>query len=291
MKLWIAHRILDAIARVIWHRNNRQTVQFAACRFIDRWLPFFARSYFIGRPSLYRPDHRATALNHLLCQFTRIDPRFTLHVDVENADAMIGAAAGNRGVLICTAHLRLTFAVHGVLRDLGLKPVFVGFVSPKASGWNWGHPDPITTIDAARADVLIKCAAHIRRGDIVIAFVDHRPAGLSNSDAPPPVAISPNAFVWARNSGVPVLFLASRLTPDGRIVIEFQKPEAVATRPDAAEPFAIGFADFIERRTGWRCVVRRPKEIRGLRPDGGARKNKEVCASSAPDHPPMTRPI
>ena len=260
MRLWLAHRILDLIAWVIWRRNSPETVQFAACRFIDRWLPLLARSYFLGRPTLYRAEHRATALNHFLCQFTRFDSSFTLHVDAENVEAVIEASAGNRGVLICTVHLRLTFAAHRVLLDLGLKPVFVGNVSPAISGWNWGHPDPITAIDARRADVLIRCAAHTRRGDIVFAFVDHRPDEMNNGGTPPPVAISPNAFAWARANDVPVLFLASRLSPDGRIVIEFHKPEAMAARPDAADPSAIGFAKFIEKRTGWRCVVRRPKE-------------------------------
>lgn len=262
MRLWLANRILDLIAWVIWRCNSPETVQFAACRFIDNCLPFLARIYFIGRPTLYRADHRATALNHFLCQFTRIDPRFTLHVDVENMDAVIEATTGNRGVLVCTVHLRLTFAAHGVLRDLGLNPAFAGFVSPKISGWNWGHPDPITAIDAKRADVLIQCGVHIRRGDIVFAFVDHRPDDMANSGTPPPVAISPNAFVWARDNDVPLLFLVSRLSPDGRIVIEFHKPEAMAAETDATDPSAIGFANFIEKRTGWRCVVRRPKEIR-----------------------------
>lgn len=252
MRHRIAQLFLDAAAWLIWRLYAPDSVQLAACRFIDRAFPLLSRAYGLGKAGKRRPVRRATMLNRMLSQFTRIDPDFTLHTDIENGALLRAATAGDRGVLICTAHLRLSFAAHRALRDLGLKPVFVGITERGTAGWNWGDAEPLATIDAARADVLIRCLRHVRRGNAVIAFVDYRGAPGTGAE---PLLISPNAFTWAALNAVPLLFMATRLKRDGRIAIEFE-------RPDAAVSSAAEFAAFIERRTGWDCVVKRPKEER-----------------------------
>jgi hypothetical protein len=249
----LALRFLDIVASLIWRFKTPATVQLAACRFIDTAFPLLSLAY--GDRGKHRPLRRASMLNRMLCTLTRIDPNFTLHTRFKNGALLHAALAEERGALICTAHLRLTFAAHRALRDLGLDPAFVGLAPAGVTGWNWGDAEPLTKIDADRADVLIRCSQHLRAGGVVIAFVDYHGDSYKVRDPDQPLLISPNAFTWAANNGVPLLFMATRLEPDGRIVIEFD-------RPSGGPSSAAAFAAFIERRTGWTIAVKRPKEQR-----------------------------
>ena len=265
MRLWVVYRMLDGLAWLIWRFSSPAMAQLAAFHVIDRWPSRLARIYNFGRKAHYRADYRVRALNHILCVFTQYDPNFTLHVDVENADALIAASMGARGVLICTAHLGLTLAAHRALHDLGYTPAFVIFDSPRTARWNWGHPAPLTVIDAGRPDVLVRCSRHIQRGDAIIAFVDYHTAGMAMCDGPQPLGISPNAFAWAHLNDIPILFMASRLDSGGRIVIELENSASVhRDGPATGASTARAFAEFLEQRTGWRCIIRRPKEDIGV---------------------------
>ena len=248
--------MLDAAADLIRRRYAADRVQHMACRFIERSHPILSRSYGFGRRPIHHPDRRATMLNRMLCRITERGPGLTLDAALERGALLDAATAGGRGVLICTAHQRLAFAAHGLLRARGLTPVFVAIPGNVQRGSHWGDRDPLTLVDAESPDVLFRCARHIAQGDIVIAFVDYRIAPDHDGRRAPPVAISPNAFAWARTNHVPLLFMASRLTSEGRIMLELAQPEARA----AGAALARSFADFLEARTGWRCVVRRRKD-------------------------------
>lgn len=259
MRLRIAHLVLDWTARMIHLSVLPERIQPVAWRFIQMSFPFLwaARKWRLS-PG-YRPDARAAMLNRMLCMFTRLDPDFTLHVELENASALMAAAAKGRGVLVCTGHQRLAFAAHRAILDLGIQPVFVGLTSGGCVGWNWGHPDPISTIDAERADVLLRCRARARQGNALVTFVDYY-QDSREAEETPPVAISPNAFAWASNDNVPIVFLAARTARNGRIILTFREPDDLDAAPMA---LADAFARFLSEKTGWPCIVaRRKAELR-----------------------------
>jgi hypothetical protein len=251
----IAHLALDGVADLIGRRHPAECIQHRLCRFIERSYPSLSRAYGLGRRPIHHPDRRATMLNRMLCRITARGPGVRLDAAWEQGALLDAAAAGGRGVLICTAHQRLAFAAHALLRARGLKPVFVAIAENVQHGSHWGDPEPLRIVDAGRPDVLFRCARHIADGDILIAFVDYRIEPRPGDRGAAPVAISPNAFAWALGNDVPLLFLASRLTREGRILLELAQP--MARRGGAA--LARDFADFVQVRTGWRCIVQRRK--------------------------------
>jgi hypothetical protein len=267
----IAHLVLDAAADLIGRRRAADRVQHSVCRFIERSYPILARVYGFGRRPVHHPDRRATMLNRMLCRITAHGPGLRLDAAWEQGALLDAAAAGGCGVLICTAHQRLAFAAHALLRAQGLKPVFVAIPGNVQPGSHWGDREPLTLVDAENPDVLLRCARHIANGDIVIAFVDYRIEPDPGDRRAPPVAISPNAFAWARSNDVPLLFLASRLTREGRILLELAQPEA----GKAGAALARDFADFLEARTGWRCVVQRRKDAGGRWSDSSSARQQD----------------
>jgi len=258
MRHAIAHLFLDMAAGIVRRVHPPETVQLAAVRLIDRSAPLLARAYGVGRRARYHPDRRATMLSRMLCTITERHPAFTLHSRIEQSELLADATAGGRGVLVCTPHMRLAYAAHRALHLRGLNPVFVSVPGNVQRGSHWGDAAPLTVLDADRADILFLCARHIAAGDVVIAFVDYRLDPPVARGVPAPVAISPNAFAWAGIERVPLLFMAPRLAPDGHIVLEFARP-----RPGSGAATARAFADFIEPRTGWRCIVQRRKDATG----------------------------
>ena len=85
-------------------------------------------------------------------------------------------------------------------------------------GWNWGHPDPLQTIEARDCFLFAKLRQRSQRRRI-ICFVDYNPS----LQPPETMIISPNLFVWAEHEQIPVVFMFTSLGDDGRIRIELDR--------------------------------------------------------------------
>ncbi len=256
----IANQLLGLLARIIWYSSRRERAQFAAWRVIRALYPLLSALYSPGVTGRLRKDWRGSMLNRILSVFTRIDPGFSLHLEMRGAWLLTEARRQHGGVLVCTGHFGLTLASHKGLLDLGLAPVFVVSADNGArdvSGWNWGTATPLELLDADRPDVLIRAATRVRE--------DYDPLKeglLCRSDA---MAISPNAFAWAQINRVPMLFMASATGEDGRIVLEFTRPvHALPASPREALACAGEFSTFMSQRMGRDYVVMRPKSAAAL---------------------------
>jgi hypothetical protein len=238
----IANQLLGMLATIIWYSSRRERVQLSAWRAIRACYPMLSALYRLGVRKRLRKDWRGSMLNRMLSVFTRIDPDFVLHMEM-------------RGVWLLTeAHLL----------DLGLEPVFIVSGEHGArdvSGWNWGTSRPIDLLDADRPDVLIQAARRLRDGAVVIGYVDFDPLAQGLPSGLASMAISPNAFSWAQLNRVPMLFMSSEPSDDGRIVLEFSQPsQTLLDSPRSALACAAEFSDFMTSRTGRNHVVMRPKE-------------------------------
>lgn len=261
-----ANRSLGLIAWLVWHCSSPQQAQLAAWRVIGASHPMLSLIYRTGVSRRLRKDWRGSMLNRFLSVFTRIDPAFKLHVDMNDVHYLNEARRQHGGVLICTGHFGLTLAAHKALLDLGIEPVFVGSGLQGArdtSGWNWGTPKPVELLDSDRPDVLLQARRRIDAGAVVIAYVDYDPEE-GRAGKVGPMAISPNAFAWAALNRVPLLFMASRPGEDGRILLEFTlPPHPLPDNPRAARECAAGFRDFMAARMDRDYVILRPKDATG----------------------------
>jgi hypothetical protein len=260
IKISAAERFLDAAARAIWWLSNPETAQIRAHQFVAFTLPLLSRLY--RSDVVHGPGVKAAMLNRLLSAMTRSGRSFHLHTVLKNREVLIDAHSDGRGVLIATAHLRLGFAAHQALKAIGQVPVFVGNGDQDTSGSHWGDGEPLRTIDARHADVLIQCSRHVRRGNSLVAFVDYRTAAGSDPDAP--VAISPNAFAWALKNNVPIVFMLSSLSPSGEIILEFSRANIPDDQTASGAAIAGSFAISLEDRYAWPCTVMRPREARTI---------------------------
>lgn len=260
----IANQLLGMLATIIWYSSRREWVQLSAWRAIRACYPMLSALYRLGVRKRLRKDWRGSMLNRMLSVFTRIDPDFVLHMEMRGVWLLTEAHRRHGGVLVCTGHFGLTLASHKGLLDLGLEPVFVGSGergSRDMSGWNWGTSRPIDLLDADRPDVLIQAARRLRDGAVVIGYVDFDPLAQGLPSGTASMAISPNVFSWAQLNRVPMLFMSSEPSDDGRIVLEFSQPsQTLLDSPRSALACAAEFSDFMTSRTGRNHVVMRPKE-------------------------------
>jgi hypothetical protein len=262
----LANTGLGLLARILWAFSRPERVQLDAYRAVCLLYPLASRFYAAGLASGQRKDWHASMMNRLLSVFTRIDPGFTLHVDILNGAMLTDTHERHGGVLVCTGHFGLTLAAHAALPRIGVDPVFVGSLEGGVrdmQGWNWGTARPLDAIDTDRLDVLRVAAARLRSGAVIVSYVDYDPAELEGRRGGLSTAISPNAFVWASLNDAPVLFMASDLSPDGRILLEFARPNQ--HRPDSyreALACAGEFKAFMEARTGRSYSILRPRLAR-----------------------------
>jgi hypothetical protein len=256
----IANAMLGMLARLIWVSSRPERVQLDAYRAIRLLHALAAPFYRLAVAQSRRKDWRPAMLNRMLSVFTRIDPRFALHVDVENVELPLETARRHGGMLVCTGHFSLTLAGLKPVRDLGLRPMGVGSAARGTAGWNWGSAAPVEMIDAGRPDVMARCTQSAAAGDMLVAYVDYAFGEGEGRDRVRRLAVSPNMFAWAALRRVPVLFLAARLAPSGRIVLEFAQPRHhVPASRDEAEACAEEFRAFISARTGHQHILRRPR--------------------------------
>ncbi len=268
----IANQLLGVLARIIWSASRPEYVQFSAWRVIRATYPILSAFYRAGIDAGLRKDWRGSIMNRMLSVFTRIDPGFTLHLEIRSPHLLADMRRRHGGVLVCTGHFGLTLAAHKGLLDMGLEPVFIGSGENGArdmSGWNWGTPRHVDLLDADRPDVLTQASKRVRGGAVLIGYVDYDPAATAPRAGAGTQAVSPNAFAWAQLERVPILFMASSLADDGRIVLEFFQPaNAMAGNAREALACADEFCNFIGRRMGRDYVIRRPKHaaLRRLSP-------------------------
>lgn len=265
----IANQLLGVLARIVWYSSRPEHVQFTAWRVIRASYPALSAFYRSGIGASLRKDWRGSMMNRMLSVFTRIDPRFALHLEIRSPHLLTEMRRRHGGVLVCTGHFGLTLAAHKGLLDMGLEPVFIGSGENGArdmSGWNWGTTRSVDLLDSDRPDVLTQARRRVRGGAVLIGYVDYDPAAAAPQVASGARAVSPNAFAWAQLERVPILFMASSLADDGRIVLEFIQPaNAMPAGPREALACAGEFCRFIGSRMGRDYVIRRPKHA-ALRP-------------------------
>jgi hypothetical protein len=257
-----ANQLLGVLAWFVWHCSNRNNAQLAAWRVIRLSHSLLALIYRRGVSARLRKDWRGSMLNRMLSVFTRIGSDFQLHVDMHGVHHLMAAHEEHGGVLVCTGHFGLTLASHKALFDLGLTPIYVGSGEGGArntSGWNWGTSRAVVLLDSDRPDIFLQAKRRLDAGAVIIAYVDYDPEqGRPGADGP--MAISPNAFIWAALHHIPILFMAARPDEDGRIVLEFIDPvHRLPHDPRTGLHCAAEFRDFMASRMDRDYVILRPK--------------------------------
>jgi len=249
VKSWLLDCAVDLAASPLRYAGLRSAGQ-------RRFYHFARLSAALLRPLIkHRPARmppiEAEIVNRLITCLNRREPGFPLMFKLTGGHHVEAAERLGKGVLIATVHSQLALASHAALRSDNGSPLIVGYCTDRdMRGWNWGHDAPIDAIEARDPMLFRKLARHLAERRRVVCFVDHG----QSIDRSAPMTISPNLFLWAQRTGIPVVFMLAQLNRQGQIDIALHREPA----SDASGAIN-AFIRFIESEGGWRCELDRRK--------------------------------
>jgi hypothetical protein len=251
-----AHKVIGAIAAPIAQFVPPSHAYAVVHRILMAMYPLFAIPYRRFCPPNRRRDWRSLILQRALSVMTRRRAGFDLKLRVIGGEDLDSVYRETGRVILCTAHFGLTLATPRVLADRGLPVALIADRAGGYDGWHWGLRERLQVLQEG-PNVLLQARAALAKGIVVICYTDYIVAGKDSGERL--MGISPNVFELAQRLRAALLFLGSRLEPDGTIDIEFFRPQN--HRPESAEFVAAcmdEFVAFVRLRTGWNCIIRRP---------------------------------
>lgn len=262
---WVVSPLVDTtIHAVAWVlvKTCSQTRAYDAAIAINRWTQPICGLLQLIAISLTNRDRRYPLLKRMFSAMTR-SGGVSLRVRVRNEEALIRTYRNHGRLILCTAHFGLTMAIFRALEERNLEAISISFGgNGQVDGWHWGCQKRLRLIKPGPS-ALFQARKALEAGTILIAYLDHAVSKIrpiwSKSVT---MGISPNIFEFAQLSSIPILFFSSELAPDGAIVLDFVEPSRALTNDDrgaVVESMAQEFKDFVQARTGWQCVIQRPR--------------------------------
>ena len=177
---------------------------------------FILRSFVAISP--YRNDSRkhvlvAWLLNSWLHHLARLKRPFSIPIKVSGLEVVLDGLKSRTGLVICSGHLPLVYALLRPLADVNAPPDAVAssrreLVDGKFPLWGTAAGVPAITPSGT---ALVKVRNILRKGGCLAALIDrylHDPADL-------------RLFQVIRLSGAQIVFSVVQLMPDGTIFVEF----------------------------------------------------------------------
>jgi len=169
----------------------------------------------------YRRDRRrsvmvAWLLSSWLQQLTRIKRSFPIEIETEGQHQVIEASQHPGGLVICSVHVPLVYAVLHSLVDIGVPPT--GVVAGEREKQHgkipvWGRQVDLPAIPVNQY-VLLKVRTILREGGAVFALID---AGFGDSPRR-------NIFRLIGKVGARAVLAVAALGPTGEIIVEYFDP-------------------------------------------------------------------
>ena len=202
-------------------------------------------SVYAARQETLRTDGlRETSLDLVLMMLTRHRIEFDLDVELVNADLLPPPEAGPLQVV--TPHTMLSVLIARVLHDRGHDPLCIRPDDAAIPGtrvpMNALHPSP---------SLLLRVRTAYANGRTVAAMIDRgdpEPRQAIFETVNGEMRVSEALVQLAVRQGVTIVFLATLLDGEGRVVLHFERPRG-ASAPEIVAEFA-AFVDAALRRYG-----------------------------------------
>jgi hypothetical protein len=235
-----AHLIGDAFRLLPKKRR------FAVARRIALTIaPLLKRSpYYARRPSLL-DGPREEALRMVLRTMTRARVQFDPEVEVRGRELL-----PEGGVLTVTGHFLLNILMTRWMFDAGRR-FTAALGGPREPMYYFGTTEPLPHRFSG-PQILVQLRSDLAAGNICSVAIES-PIAYENwipfDTAAGRRYLSPTAFAFVRRTGTPVIFAATYLSPEGRVVVTYERPhsEDPAARTDEFREFLQRHIAAIER--------------------------------------------
>lgn len=197
--------------------------RFAAARRIALAIaPLLRRSpYYARRPSLL-DGPREEALRMVLRTMTRARVKFDPDVEVRGRELL-----PEGGVLIVTGHFLLNILMTRWTFDAGRRFTAV-LGGPREPMYYFGTNEPLP-YRILGPQILVQLRSDLASGNICSVAIES-PVAFENwipfDTAAGRRYLTPTALAFAKRTGAPVIFSATYLSPEGRVVTTYERPDS-----------------------------------------------------------------